>query len=53
MARPKPSDPLVKVTVKMPESLVIKVDQLAESACESRSDVVRAAVEKFTDRKPK
>lgn len=46
--RPKPSEPLVFVGVKMPESLVVKVDQLAESAGESRSDVVRAAVEKFT-----
>jgi Arc/MetJ-type ribon-helix-helix transcriptional regulator len=50
MARPKPSDALVKVTVKIPESVVIKVDRLAESAGESRSDVVRAAVEKFTER---
>jgi Arc/MetJ-type ribon-helix-helix transcriptional regulator len=48
MARPKPSEPLQVVSVRLPESVVVKVDQLAESAGESRSDVVRAAVEKFT-----
>jgi metal-responsive CopG/Arc/MetJ family transcriptional regulator len=44
MARPRPSDPLITVTVKVPESLLREVDRLAEETQVKRSDVVRDAL---------
>jgi metal-responsive CopG/Arc/MetJ family transcriptional regulator len=46
--REPPSEPLIFIGVKVPESLLLAVDRLAEQQGITRSDAVRDALRKFT-----